>query len=115
MPVERPLQIDIQREPGLAVVKVSGSATMDVSERLGDCLVKTAQDPIRMMVIDMAGLDFLCSESLGAIVSAYLKCVHRGGCVRLAGPTESIREILDLTKLNKLIPVFPSVEEAIQA
>lgn len=115
MPTERPLKIDVRREKDLAVVKVSGSAGMDVSAELNQRLVTLAQDPIRLMVIDMSDLDFMCSEGLGAIVAAHLKCSHRGGRICLAAVTPPIREMLDVTNLSKLFPSFPTVDDAIKA
>lgn len=114
-PMERALRVDVQRQPDVVVVTVSGSATMETSAELNERLVETVQDPIPLLVIDLAGLDFVCSEGLGAIVNAHLKCVRQGGRVRLAGPTEPIRELLDLTRLSKLFSIFPTVNEAIQA
>ncbi|MBN1345810.1 MAG: STAS domain-containing protein [Phycisphaerae bacterium] len=115
MSTDRPLQIEVRREADVAVVKVSGSATMEATDDLRQCLAQTVEDPVRLTVLDLGDLDFVCSEGLGAIVAAYLKCARRGDTLRLAGPTDNIRELLNVTKLSKLFPVFPSVADAIQA
>lgn len=115
MQLEHPLEIDVERRERLAVVRLSGSATMDVSERLKCSLFEVVETPVESIVLDLAGLDFLCSEGLGAIVATHTKCARRGGSVRLARPTEPIQELLDITKLTRLFPVYLSVDEAIQA
>jgi anti-sigma B factor antagonist len=115
MPSEQPLQIDVEQRDQLAVVRISGSATMERTEELKCSLFDVAQEPIQWIVLDLSELDFLCSEGLGAIVAAHAKCAHRGGSVRLAGPTQSIQELLDVTKLSKLFTVYLSVEDAVQA
>lgn len=111
--MDRPLEIDVQRRDDVAVMKISGSATMAVTDELTNRLIATAEEPIRLMVIDLADVDFICSEGLGAIVSAHLKCIRRDGTVRLSGPNEAIRELLDLTKLSKLLAIYPTIDEAI--
>ena len=115
MPTERPLEIDVRRDVDLAVVTVTGSAGMQATGQLNDCLVTLSQDPLRLLVIDMAELDFIGSEGLAAILSAYRELADRGGVVRLAGPTGPIRQMLDVTHLSKLLPIFGTVDEAVQA
>ncbi len=114
MPSDRPIEMDVQRQEDRAVIRIAGSVTMDVAREFGDRLTDTAQQDIRLMVVDLAELDFLCSEGLGALVTAHTKCAHRGGRIRLASPSDQIRDLLELTNLNRLFEVFPSVEEAMK-
>ncbi len=110
---QRPLEIAVRRKAETAVVRISGSASMDVCDRIRDELIPLAEGDVRLIVLDLADLDFICSEGLGAIVAAYLKSVNRGGSVRLAQPSKAARELLTITKLDKLFHVFASVEEAL--
>lgn len=115
MPSDQPLRFDVVQRDDWSVVKISGSATMDVSGHFKDSLFEAVSDPAQSIVLDLSDLDFLCSEGLGAMIAAYRECVHRGGSVRLARPTKPIQELLDVTKLSRLFPVYVSVEDAIKA
>ena len=52
---------------------------------------------------------FFC---LGGIVAAYTRAVRQSGVLRLVAPRESVREMLVTTKLDTLIPVYDTMEEA---
>lgn len=112
---ERPFAIRVERRSRAALVVLDGSCPMDVSPRLSDELLKLADEGLPLLVIDLAGLDFIDSSGLGAFVSAYLKFRRRHGIVRLVRPQPQIWELLETTRLTLLFPVFGSVDDALAA
>jgi anti-anti-sigma factor len=61
----------------------------------------------------MSGLSFLDSAGVGALVSLFVSRRHNGKTLALAGPTQQGTAVLQVSGLLKLLPVFPSVEEAL--
>ena len=66
------------------------------------------------LVCDLAQTDFICSDALGVLITAYLKARGRGGFLRLAGLPPQLREILETTRLDRLFEVFPSIQDAVE-
>jgi len=64
------------------------------------------------IVCDLGRTDFVCSDALGVLITAYLKARGRGGFLRLANPQDRLCEILGTTRLDHLFEVFPTVAEA---
>lgn len=110
-----PLMIDVARRKGAVVVSLTGAATMEHVEKLRATLLTLAEDPVRRIVLDMSGLDFISSVGLGAIVAAYLRCSRRQIALRLAAPQAKVRDMLGVTKLTQLLTICDSVDEAMTA
>lgn len=112
---DRPLTIQVERRERAAVVRLSGSASMEVSSQIQHCLVGLASEGVPIIAVDMSELDFIDSTGLGGIVAAHLKARHTRGSVRLVNPRPSIRQELVLTRLTQLFPIFRNVEQALSA
>jgi len=97
------------------VVTVIGSADINASASLREALLASIDGGHHRLVCDLAETDFICSDALGVLITAYLKARGRGGFLRLAGLDQHLREILETTRLDRLFEVFPDVARASEA
>lgn len=71
----------------------------------------------RNLVVDLSTVSFIDSSGLGALVSA-LKTIKAGGGagdVRLAGVQPPVVSLLEIIRLNRVFPTYPSVDSAVQS
>jgi anti-sigma B factor antagonist len=108
-----PLQIDVEHRGNVAIMKLIGSASMDVSGTLQERLCELVDSPIEQLILDLSGLAFVGSGGLGAIIAAHLRCRHRQCTIKLVAPQPRILELLEVTGLTRLFPICQSIEEAI--
>jgi len=113
MHVSDALSISTTQEGNGVVVTLAGSASMELCEQLNEALFDACQQRPQALVIDMSGLTFICSLGLGGLVAAYLRVQKHGGKLLLANPAESIRDMLKVTRLGQLLPVYDSPREAL--
>ncbi|MFQ5411277.1 MAG: STAS domain-containing protein [Phycisphaerae bacterium] len=111
---DTPFTIDVERRDGAAVVRVSGSCTMEVSSKLGDCVKGLASEALNPIILELSTLDFIESSGLGGIVAGYLRARRNHGEIRLVAPSPPILNLLELTRLTQLFGVYPSISEALQ-
>ncbi len=109
-----PLQIDLEHRGNVAIMKLTGSANMDVSGVLQDRLCELVDSPIEQLVLDLSDLAFVGSAGLGAIIAAHLRCRHRRCVIKLVAPQPRIQELLHVTRLTQLFPIHMSIEEALR-
>jgi len=57
----------------------------------------------RQVFLDVARLTKIDSLLLAAVVEVYVSAVKRGGTVKLLNPPRRLRELLAVTKLDKVI------------
>jgi|SRR5215475_664461 len=64
------------------------------------------------VILDLAGVTHADSAAIGAIVRCLTKLKDCGGGLRIAAPQPMIEYSLRLTKVDQIIEMFPSVEQA---
>jgi anti-sigma B factor antagonist len=67
------------------------------------------------IVINCAGLAYIASAGLGAIMGAIEEIRSNGGDLRLAGLNETVQNIFEILGFNHLYRIFPSEVEAIMS
>ncbi len=98
---------------GSVIVTLVGAADIPgaaVLER--QLLGVTVQHP-KQVVLDLSGLTFLSSLSMGTIMSFRRGCVGWGGKLTLAGANSMIQGSLRHAGLDRLLPMCESVEAAL--
>jgi anti-sigma B factor antagonist len=64
------------------------------------------------VVVDLAGVDFVDSSGLGALIGGLKSARQAGGDVRIAAAGEQVRAVLKLTNLDRILSPFDTVEDA---
>jgi len=65
-----------------------------------------------LMVFDCRGLDFIDSSGLGTIVGCLRKAIEKEGDLKLAGLTEKVAMVFELTQAARLFSIFANPGEA---
>jgi len=94
---------------GTLVGKLTGKLSL---ETVSGFLQDLRQVDAEKLVLDMSGISFLDSAGVGALVQLF---VHRRGKSQkfaLAALTSQGGAVMQVAGLTKLIPTFPTVEEA---
>jgi anti-anti-sigma factor len=89
---------------GTVVVSVRGDVDLVSSDHLRQVLDE-ALDISPELVIDFAGLTFIDSSGLSALVDAHRKARDAGGVLVLRHPTTMLRRLLDITRLESLLVI----------
>jgi anti-sigma B factor antagonist len=85
-----------------------GRETEALRQRLKD-VVDSGQ---RRIVLDLAGVDYIDSAGLGALVAGAASVRRAGGELKLANLTDRIRGLMQITRLSTLFEVYDNLEKA---
>jgi len=67
------------------------------------------------LILDMSGVDFMDSMGIGVLVSLSRTVSGRGGTLRLCGLQPSPRMVLEITRIDRIIPIYPTAMAAAMA
>lgn len=98
----------------VTIVVLSGSLDPLASEELGPKLQEVFRSGCRKLVFDLADLDYIGSLGIRLIVGVANQ-VKGQGSVAICNPKRSVRMVIELTHLDKVIRTFPSRSEAVGA
>lgn len=65
-------------------------------------------------IFDLAQVPQMDSSGLGLIVSHFISCRGRGIRVIVAGASPNVRQLFQFTKVDSLLPLTTTLEEALQ-
>jgi anti-sigma B factor antagonist len=104
----------------LEMEKVAGGNGENITRLHGKLSLETVnqfiqtmrQEPAAHLVLDMSAVSFLDSSGVGALVSLFVSRKHVAKTLVLAGLTKQGMAVMQVSGLMKLIPTYPTVEEA---
>lgn len=101
---------------GIVVFEVSGEMYGGPDNMmLIDEVTKLIEEKKFDLVIDLSKVKWISSTGLGILVSARSRYAKEGGVVKLCNPNDRILGILQVTRLNLIFDVYPSVNEAVES
>jgi anti-anti-sigma factor len=107
-------QLNIDRQPAangdLLVIKLNGKLSLETVNGFASTM---RPEPATRLVLDMSGLSFLDSAGVGALVSLFVSRRNHGKTLALAALTQQGNAVMQVSGLLKLLPIYPSVEEAV--
>ena len=80
----------------------------------GELTIILHTEDTQQLVFDLAEVEYCDSSGLSAILLAYRILQAEEGQIRLANPTKNVRKLIEISQLDRILPIFDSVEEAIQ-
>ena len=108
------MQVSIDRREGqVAVVTPEGRLDLASASEFKQMLVDAVEAGDRVLVVDLSKVPFVDSSGLGALISGMKATRLAGGDLRIAQVGEQARLILELTSLDKVMKIYPTVEEAL--
>ena len=114
MVISLPLQITKKQiAPGIVVLELAGPSHMgpachQISQHVEEHLGRSEN----WVIFDLSKATFLDSGGLGEIVRCFSKMKKSGGSLRLAGAQGMIATVIKITKVDKVIEMFPTAGEA---
>ncbi len=79
----------------------------------GEFTVVVKEGKFNNLIIDLSEVESCDSSGLSAILVANRLMSSSNGQIRIASPTEKVMNLIKVTKLDRVLPVSNSVEEAI--
>lgn len=97
----------------VTVVEVSGVLDETNRKYFFDCIGDMIESGKRHVIIECHRLGHLNSGVLTSFLTARQRVAKKGGRIYLSHLSSSIAEVLELTKLGRLLSVYPSTEVAL--
>jgi anti-sigma B factor antagonist len=98
---------------GVPVVVAPEEIDIGNAGLLRSALHDAGTDRSGVLVVDMSRTQFCDSSGLNVLVRAHQQAEARGGEVRLVMTGTSVLRIFVVTGVDRVIPIFGSVEEAV--
>ena len=102
--------------PGVVALEIKGQLQSGVEcVRLGQAMDELLQEKQTRVILDLSKTTKVDSAGLGKIVNCLSRLKTSGGTMYLAGVSEMVAGLLKMTKVDRLVKVYPTALEAAQS
>ncbi len=103
-----------QHEPGITVATLTGQ--LNLGNRVAE-FEHTVKERItegsRQMILDLTGLTYIDSAGLGMVAACAGIIFKASGRMVVVAPAGRIMQMFEITRLNKVIDLYPNLEVAV--
>lgn len=100
-------------ESGILSLTLEGNL---IGEEVGSDLIKEVDaamgQDIVFCLIDIGSVKYINSSGIGVLITILTKFRNKGGEVYIVNPSEHVKKLLIITKLNAIFNIEKTVEEA---
>lgn len=107
------LKISHQAQQGGEVISLEGKLNALTSAQVKGFFTKLLDQNGSRLVLDLEGVTFMDSSGLSSLISVLKAAREKGGFLRLTRIKPQVKSVLELTMLDRVFEIFPTVEAAL--
>src|SRR5215203_5921561 len=112
---QKPFEATEEVVRGTWEITLAGELDIATSPRVRELLSDAARDADRPLVIDLTRCDFVDSTGLATLLHGAKPAQNGESNVALVCVGGEVRKLLELTAIDRTIPVYESLDSAIEA
>jgi anti-sigma B factor antagonist len=112
-PLREPPVRGVERRNGALVLRLAGEIDLYNANEVREALLQALESRPTKVVVDLTDVDFVDSTALGVLVEARSRLGGTG--LLLVGPQHGTRRTLQVSGLDRHLPVHESVDDALHA
>src|SRR4051812_8495205 len=105
--------VNVALAPDCAVIVLGGTIMLEYAEAVRGQLHAVVVGGARRVLVDLGAITEIDSRGLAALVSLVRLAQERGGTVRFYSPSPAVAVLLELTRLHRLLDVYPNQATAL--
>ena len=97
-------------------LRISGDLIGEEKDtKLFESINEAVSHKVLVCIIDISDVRYINSSGIGLLITILTKFRNKGGEVFLMNPSESVKKLLVITKLNAIFQIVNSEEEALNS
>lgn len=95
------------------VLRLRGEVDLFTAPRLRAALGEMVEAGQRELIVDMRDVEYFGTAGIAALAGALAQVRRHGGSLKVACPHPHVLKLFQLTDMNKVFRIYPSVDEAV--
>ena len=110
------MELTTREEGRVTILTVRGDLVIgDPEATFKKTITRLLEDGSVNLIVDLAGVNFLDSSGLGALVRALTNSQKEGGQTKLLHAGPQVRKLLQMTKLDSVFELHDDLEKAVSS
>ena len=107
------MEINTSEMKRVRLFEIIGRIDSSNATELGKELDKAVDDGNSNLVLDLSGVEYMSSAGLREMVRVLKRVKRSGGDLRIANPSDRVKEVLELAGLDTIFEIYPTQVEAV--
>ncbi|MBU0677927.1 MAG: STAS domain-containing protein [Verrucomicrobia bacterium] len=103
-----------EEQEDLDILHLDGSLDAHSFPRLESALMDLRESSRHRCILDCAGLDYISSAALGALIGFARRARENGGDLKLVKLSPKIYNIVELLGFHKILEIYGEVDQAVE-
>ncbi len=112
--MRRPTKVISRKVDSVRIIRVTGRLDPgDGPDPLSDMIQKFVEEEEIDFLLDLRGVTYISSTGVGSLIKCYRSVLKQKGHVKLFSPSQSVRNILAISKLDGVFEIFSDEKAAL--
>lgn len=107
------MEINASEMKRVQLFEVIGRVDSSNATELGSAMDRVVDDGRNNLVLDLSGVEYMSSAGLREMVRVLKRVKRGGGDLRIANPSDRVKEVLELAGLDTIFEIYPTQVEAV--
>jgi len=108
--------IEEKRNGSVAIINLKGKmAGSCEADELHEEVKSLLNNSTNQIVLNMENVNWIGSLCIGALMREIISARQKNGDVYLASPSQKVQRLFQITKLEGMVNIYPTVQEAVAA
>jgi len=109
------MQLKEATHEGIDVFALRGDIDLHFTPALRSVLQAKINEHCPALIVDLAQVSFIGSTGLSVLMEYFRDCGRYEGVLCLCGLSDKLKEIFQIVQLDRIIPMFATINEAANA
>jgi anti-sigma B factor antagonist len=113
--MRRPTKVISRKTDSVRIIKITGRLDPgDGPDQLSDMVQKFVGEHDEVdFLLDLRSVTYISSTGVGSLIKCYRAVLKKKGHVKLLSPSQSVRNILSISKLDGVFEIFSDEKTAL--
>jgi anti-sigma B factor antagonist len=107
------LTASVRQSGGVTIIDFDGRLTLGTATELLRSTIHRELENSPRLILNLAGVSYLDSAGLAEMVSAQASVTRRNGSIRLLHVQDRVRDLLQMTRLDRIFESFDNEAAAV--
>src|SRR5262249_12641394 len=114
--MRKPTKVISRLEDAVRVLKITGRLDPgDGHDPLNDQIQKFMQAGETNFLLDLRAVTYISSMGVGSLMKCYRAVLEQEGAMKLLSPSQSVRNILAISRLDSVFQIYADEQEALES
>lgn len=112
--MRRPTKVISRKTDSVRIIKITGRLDPgDGADQLYEMVQRFVEEEEINFLLDLRSVTYISSTGVGSLIKSYRSVLKKKGNVKLLSPSQSVRNILAISKLDGVFEIFSDEDEAL--